>query len=188
MTGAAGPTGGFVAASLEEAGHTVFKVGKGGPDHHMDFRSLSYPDVCRAFDVFRHRVGVFPDVLILNTRLKGEKDFQGLHPEVDLPSAFYVEVVADYMFSRRFISEWEQTFEEEKHARPLVVSLIREKETGSFLQRLLAPTAKRLADLTDEVSSIVDVVSHVHWGAKREKVAEYVASLLGDEYRSEKAA
>lgn len=81
FTGASTPSGGYIVAKLQEAGHKVYTLGK-GDRFNLDFRFLGENDVVNALVQASSDLGGLPDVVIHNARLAVGKLSHVLHVNV----------------------------------------------------------------------------------------------------------
>jgi hypothetical protein len=103
MTGTSTSKGGYYAKCLEDEGHTVYKVGKGGPDLNLDFRFTSQGDIERIFKKCKLEHGDFPEHLILNADMDLDKGIFEVLPFVEVAQLLHCNFLANVAIVAEFL-------------------------------------------------------------------------------------
>ena len=102
MTGCSSGTGNYVASSLEQQGHEVYKVGLGGPNLKIDFTKVENPYLTAEYIFYtaeKHFLGKKVEVLINNAGLT-KSDYIEDMDQLDYNKVMMINLTMPYFLTR----------------------------------------------------------------------------------------
>ena len=177
MTGSSTAKGGFIASKLTEAGYQIYGVGQGGPDHNLDFRYLSTPNIDRCFSLAEREFGCPVRHLVLNARIDTALNPIDLDPVADIAPALYCNLFSVLAFSVQFIKHQEKYFNLGDDLDRKIVVITQDDKTD--LIKCVVNTAIAGLETYLDVTSIIPIdITIVKSGKTREATAKKVLAAF----------